>query len=696
MVAVALALGCGSDGKSSRSASGGAGGTAGEGGGGGNGGLVSGSPGTHVRFDLNADLTQPEEFYALPFPSDLHLDSRGRPNLTGFPYPFGNAALESLRDVAQDRDRWAVNPVVYFRFDGPLSNQIPSEVIAASPSSPILLVDLGAENGDGAGTLYPTIAQTSEADTYLPENVLAVAALPGVMLPPGHKIACVVQRSLLDSDGEPLGTPDVVAQLLASQTPEDGDLATQAGELFAGVGDALVGAGIVLEQVAAVTVFTTGTTVKNTFELSERVRANHTPEIENLAVDPDDGADHERFCELHGSVTLPQFQAGEPPFDEDGLFRFEGEELSVQRQDSVPVVITLPKREMPADGFPWVIYAHGTSGLSDQVVDRGPVLEPGGEQQKGLGPAHVLAAHGFASVGYAHVLNEERLPGGPNRAYLNLNNLPAYRDTYRQDILDTRLLIDALTRVEISPAALSGCDGVQLPSGDTVYSLADHDIFHMGQSAGAATATLVGAIDPRITAVAPTGSGGYYSLLMVVGVEFTGGPGLLNLLVGTTAELSILHPSMMLLELAWEAAEPAAFAPHIGANPLPGHPARHIYTPMAEADSFFPEPVFDAMALAYGVQRAGDSVWPEMDQGLDAAGLGGLASYPVQLNRTSAGGEPWTGIVVQYQGDGLADPHGVFAQLDDVKHQYGCFLQTALSGTATVPAPAALGTPCTE
>jgi hypothetical protein len=37
----------------------------------------------------------------------------------------------------------------------------------------------------------------------------------------------------------------------------------------------------------------------------------------------------------------------------------------------------------------------------------------------------------------------------------------------------------------------------------------------------------------------------------------------------------------------------------------------------------------------------------------------------------------------------------IYRQLDAVKHQYGCFLETFLAtGHAVVPAPAELGTPC--
>ena len=45
-----------------------------------------------------------------------------------------------------------------------------------------------------------------------------------------------------------------------------------------------------------------------------------------------------------------------------------------------------------------------------------------------------------------------------------------------------------------------------------------------------------------------------------------------------------------------------------------------------------------------------------------------------------------TGVVAQYAGDGLQDPHVIFAQLPSVKNQYRCFFSTFLAtGIAVVP-----------
>ena len=57
-------------------------------------------------------------------------------------------------------------------------------------------------------------------------------------------------------------------------------------------------------------------------------------------------------------------------------------------------------------------------------------------------------------------------------------------------------------------------------------------------------------------------------------------------------------------------------------------------------------------------------------------GLGGVIPYPVRSNRTSELGAKYTGVVVQYAADGIEDSHAIYKQLDQVKHQYSCFVST--------------------
>jgi hypothetical protein len=172
--------------------------------------------------------------------------------------------------------------------------------------------------------------------------------------------------------------------------------------------------------------------------------------------------------------------------------------------------------------------------------------------------------------------------------------------------------------------------------------------------------------------------------------------GLLGGLLRTDgAALTHLHPAMHLLEIAWEAAEPMVYMPRLSRRPLEGIGPRPIYEPVGQGDSFFPTVLYDAVALAYGHPMAGDVVWSSMQDSLAVAGLDGVIDYPVAQNLESEAGEPYTGVVVQSAGDGFSDPHNIFVQVEDIRYQWGCFLATHVqTGTAVVPAPAPVGTPC--
>jgi hypothetical protein len=212
---------------------------------------------------------------------------------------------------------------------------------------------------------------------------------------------------------------------------------------------------------------------------------------------------------------------------------------------------------------------------------------------------------------------------------------------------------------------------------------------------GGAYTNIIGAVEPKIGAVVPAGAGGLWHRFVLDTAILDNAGELISILLGSDSELSFLHPAMQLPAMAWEAVEPMVYMQRLANRPLPGHPTRDIYEPVGQNDRFFDSKTFDAAALAYGNQQAGNALWPTMQEALALLGLEGFAEYPVSNNRESESGEAHTGLVVQFEGDGLQDPHVIFAQLDEVKYQYGCFFRSYLDdGVATVPAPGPLGSAC--
>lgn len=634
---------------------------------------------TVATFDLNANLADEDSFYNLPYPFDLRLDESGRPELSGFPIWDDNPVISGLRDIADDHVGFSTVSAGYFRFNRPLADLDPEDVIPAELQSPVLLMDVDPDSPE-RGKLYPTIASTPRPDlNYVPDYLLSVGPAPGIVLPANRQYAYVVQRSLRDIFGLRLNTPDTLERLLSNSPPQNPTEA-EAYEIYQPLRETLQQVGLSSQDIATATVFTTSDPVNETAQLSQQVVDRYDLTIENLQLDPDDGATHERFWEFHGTIEFPQFQQGIPPFDSEGLFEFTSDGLLIeQRVETAPVVITIPKEPFATDDeFPLLIYQHGSNGLSTQGVDRGPILDPGGERVPGLGPAHVVAEYGIATVSAALPLNPERLENAPNDAYLNFSNLAAYRDTFRQGVFEQRLLLEALEDLEI-PAEL-------VPNGTDEFSVETDSVAVLGQSLGAQFANMLGAIDPNVGVVIPTGSPGLWPLL-IPETELSDAAGLL---LGTLQPLDPLYPGLQLLEAAWEVADPIVYAPYLAQRPLDGHPVRSIYKPVGQGDTEVPEVVFNAMALATGLRQAGPIIWPEMQSSLALDGLDGIESYPVANNLTSDDGTPYTGVVVQYEGDGIADPHTIFSQLDTVKFQYGNFLRTWFeTGVAEVLDPLA-------
>jgi hypothetical protein len=162
----------------------------------------------------------------------------------------------------------------------------------------------------------------------------------------------------------------------------------------------------------------------------------------------------------------------------------------------------------------------------------------------------------------------------------------------------------------------------------------------------------------------------------------------LTLLLGTQAKLTHLHPVLAIGAGALEPADPIVYMPRVARRPLDGHPARPIYEPVGQGDSYFPTTIYDAVALAYGHEEAGDVVWPEMQDALALDGKDGIITLPATNNLTSDAGAAYTGVVEQFVADGDYDPHAIYSHRDDVKRQYACFMDTFVrTGKATVVAP---------
>src|SRR5204863_7417226 len=135
-------------------------------------------------------------------------------------------------------------------------------------------------------------------------------------------------RAAGDAAAKPLSVSPAMRDLAAGRTPS-GKSGAAARASYASLFATLAMIGVDAGDVAAATPFTTGDVVQETFDISSGIVARNPATIHDLHIDPDDGAQHDRFCELIGTITLPQFQKGLPPFDQDGSFEFGSDGLPI-------------------------------------------------------------------------------------------------------------------------------------------------------------------------------------------------------------------------------------------------------------------------------------------------------------------------------------------------------------------------------
>jgi hypothetical protein len=499
-------------------------------------------------------------------------------------------------------------------------------------------------------------------------------------------------RSLKDAAGKLLGISKAFNELKAGLAPTGSVMGDKLNALYKPLWPALNKADVSVEDVAGATVFTTRDVVKELYVMSEEIRKKHQPNIKALKLDPDDGVKHARFCELKGKITMPQFQRGTPPYDKDGLFVLDSKGIpKEQRKLEIPVTITVPKEAMPSGGYPLVLYVHGSGGLDSEVVNRGPQTKKNGPRKKGEGPAFVLAPYGIATVSQAMPVNPQRIKTGNPFAYINFDNPAAFRDTFRQGVMELRLLIDAMLRLRIKPETLKGCDGISLPSGEITYRFSEKKLGATGQSMGGQYVNLLTPVEPRIQLAAPTGAGGFWSYFVYSNRISLFQPNIIRTIIsaGENDKLLQVHPALQLLQMVWEPSDPLVYAKRVAQRPLPGFAPRHLFQPLGQKDSFFMEPLFDTMAASYGNQLAGKEIWPGTATRLKRIYGLNKGTFPLVNNRLNEKGIPYTGVAIQFAPDPYTgNGHYVAFNRPDVKTVYSCFFHSFFkTGKASVLEP---------
>lgn len=655
---------------------------------------------TMPRFSLSEGKT---DFYALPFPSDLRLTASGKLDLSSFPNPYNLPIMQQFLAMStEERTGFHLNPVCQFAFNNHLDlSNLPVEADGHSLPLNNPFISFGRlPMGDGDlmqdAIFVPVKARYwSKPDGYQPGKTLAVAPDFGNTLDQGGTYACIIWKGLKDSEGREVGSPAEFQRLLAGVY--SGTEERRASQRLEPLRRYLDTKGISPDQVLMAAVFTTDGPADRFQTIYRAAMDEHFLDINtplSLTQTFDD------YYVLKGAFDMPQFVSGWQPFDTEGKLITNSRNVPVRQSvQKVPVVVTIPRKPMPAEGFPLTFYVHGSGGTADSLVTRGK--RP--DNVPGEGPARYLAAAGSASVSIAMPVNPERLPGAWTFQYMNFNNIQATKGIFRQGTIELGLVrkwMDGLQLpAELAPEAAAGTD--------TVHFNPDKYLC-MGQSMGAMYTTFFSALEPSIRAAIPTGAGGFWSM-MLMHIKVFPGKEVMNLLFGIGNEdIDEFHPIVNLGQLSLEHVDPVVYAPHLYRRPLWQNSPKHVFYPAGYIDDYFPPPVISAYCIAAGLPVfTGPNVrleYPQMVNDLSRIWGSNLAvqRYPAWRNRGSGAGYYLYGIgtpvtvgVAQYPQDTVSHGHYVSFQLEEPKYQYRCFVQSFIEDEFPyIPAPRPVSAEC--
>lgn len=594
-----------------------------------------------------------DDYYALPFPNDIHRNADGTLDLTEF--PANSIILDQYRVAAQSLDGFGLNGAMSSRFTAPLDpKSLPDPAGSLEPTASVYLVDVDPASPN-LGTRTPIIASyRDEATNTIGAHRLVVRPYPGFTLDEGTTYALVLTNRILDLGGVPIQRASDFAMLLGEGGSAKMTAARAAYKPLVTWLNAHGGTG----EVVSAAVFTTQHVTQVGPALRKGVYGAEAPVATNLAryATP-------LYVLFTGAYTQPNFQTGEPPYTSSGgeiKLGADGAAI-VQRTEPMRFAMTIPLGEKPAGGWPLAIYAHGTGGDYKSFVGDGTGLR--------------LAAQGIATISTDQVLHGPRDPAqlDPGVAFFNFANPYAARDNALQGAADAWAQLRLATGLAID----DGAGGL--------VTIDPTKVYFFGHSQGGVTGPAFVAFEPSLTGAVLSGTGGLLYLSLLYKTE----PLDFSSLIETFARDTPMdedNPSLALAQMWIDRADGANYArfmvrePQLGPDGTRMAP-RNIFQTEGFVDTYAPNPAIEAFATALG----GDLVSLPDEKVVDGLTLRARAVLPTPITDNDRG---VTAVLAQYNKHIGSDGHFVVFEVPSAEKQSAQFLGTlAATGHATVVSP---------
>ena len=615
------------------------------------------------------------DFWSLPFPSDLRKESDGSFDFEKWPGDWNNELVSMWLTAANERlhDGWGVNTGVFFQFTGDIDTDTLNQSVddALEKTAPVLLMDITPDSPE-YGRLFPLEVQFDlPQDVYTPDNLLAVLPPFGFVKRPNTTYAAIITDQVKNKEGESLGRSRTFHDALTDHDDAPEALHNQLAPLKQAADDH----GLDINTIVGASVFTTmdpSATFKKLSAWTESLPMPNQSEPWTVT------EEYESYQVLTARYDVPVVQEGNRPYTNLGegkiIYGEDGNPV-IKETQAVRLALTIPKIAQPADGFPLTIFMHGSGGNWRQAIDRSPLPEvPNDERpeyEPGKGPAEWLARRGVASVGFDFPLHGDRNnpPDTSGLVLYNIfGNVDATIDNFTLAVTELSLLSRFMldTTVEASLADT-------LNAGDASDGLIRFDperLTAMGQSMGSTLGLPFATIDKRLKGLVLSGSGGILAEIAVSATEPFAFRSMLESIVELTdgQELHNAHPLLHAMQHLWDLLDPVAKARHVIAEPHEGIEPKDVFMPAGIIDGYFSPIAQTALAVALEVPLVGEEVEPHMAAMLKLRGHQ-TENYPLSANINGK-----TGFVVQYPSEHTQGHYVLFNQENGL-HQYTCFIK---------------------
>ncbi|MBS1148330.1 MAG: hypothetical protein H6Q89_28 [Myxococcaceae bacterium] len=629
---------------------------------------------------MRMDYTRGGGFYSAPFPNEDLRKADGSIDLSAFP-SRGKATVvdAALAQLSSEARGFSTTAGIFFAGTAPLDPAtLPTAAQSLRADASVYLVDVDPLSPSyGRRTPIEVVFQ-HDGGRFGAPNLLTLIPYQGVPLREATLYAAVITVRVHDQWGRALAVSPAMQTLLARGVPHG--LGPPALTEIQGAVEGLRKIAIT-EELAAIAVFRTGSPLAG----MEAMRKALLRELPRPNAPPTPAETFPDFCVYQTTIDMPQYQAGQPPYESSGgswVFDASGAPVR-QRYETAGVLLTLPRRPMPAAGFPTVVFSRTGAGSNRALVEHG-TRSAKGEIEPGSGPALEFARAGFAAISIDGPMGGLRNPANADEQFLIFNgsNPAAIRDNIRQSAAE--LILTARVLEELTVDA-SGCGGLGLSQAR--FDTSKLALF--GHSMGATIAPLALAFEPRFKAAILSGSGGSWINNLLYKQKPLPVRHITEFMLGYTARfyrVTAGDPGVSLMQWSAEAADPPLYG---------GKMNTHVLMFQGIVDHYILPPMANASSLSMQLDLAGREVDVESEElnafarYRDVAAFSGRAvvPYPVAGNRQRPDGQVVTGAVVQRMGDGIQDGHEIVFQTAGPKYQYRCFLATFARGIPQVAGP---------